>query len=127
MINKLEFPLWLIFHPAALNYNRAIKEGFPLVVNSERLQKKIPGLPMISVQELFGSGQTDELRCITWLYQLPFCFSSKRSAISLYWWWWWGNCSYYKCSDMSTRVGLFVYSHSESILRIQSEAKYIFK
>lgn len=86
MINKLEFPLWLIFHPAALNYNRAIKEGSPLVVNSKRLQKKIPGLPMVSVQELFVSGQTDDSQCITWLYnQLPFCFSSERSAILLYW------------------------------------------
>lgn len=52
MINKLEFPLWLILHPAAFNYKRAIKEGSPLAVNSEWLQRKIPELPMISLQQL---------------------------------------------------------------------------
>lgn len=57
MINKLEFPLWLIFHPAAFNYKRAIKECSPLAVNSEWLQRKIPELPMLYLQQLSDLGK----------------------------------------------------------------------
>lgn len=49
MINK-RASFVVDFHPAAFNYNSAIKESSPLAANSGWLQKKLPEPPVISLQ-----------------------------------------------------------------------------
>lgn len=49
MINK-RASFVVDFHPAAFNYNSAIKESSPLAANSEGLQKKLPEPPVIFLQ-----------------------------------------------------------------------------